>query len=133
MLAPVKGSNKKSSAVHIRTLFDLNSFLKTPVKGMKIVDVGCSDYKPYCTILATSREVYFLEVKRNSVPSGCVLNKRMLGDNVSIECLVSKNKRLNNVELELDIENNAVVATKLNLKGTQDQTYPADTKIKVSP
>ena len=135
-ITPVKGSNsvfRKNSMVNIRTLFDLNSFLKVPVKGMKIVDASYSSFKPYWTLIATSKEVYFLEIKRNSVPSGCVLGRKIIGNKISMDLLICKNKRISNVELELDFEKGVVSNNKINLKNALESNYSSDTQIKTSP
>ena len=136
LITPVKGSSgifRKNTMAHIRTMFDLNSFLKIPVKGMKVVDASYSSFKPYWTLVATSKEVYFLEIKRNSIPSGWVLGRKIIGNKISMDLLVCKNKRVNNVELELDIEKGVVSNSKINLKNALESTYSSDTQIKISP
>jgi hypothetical protein len=52
--------------------------MKTPIKGLKIIDAGCSSYKPYVTIIVSAKEIFYLEIKRNGVPAGCVLNSKTI-------------------------------------------------------
>ena len=124
---------KKNTVFHIRTLFDVNSFLKFPIKGLKLVGIGSLASRPYITILASQREIYIFEVKRRSVPISCVLNTRTLENKVIIDYLQNKNNRINHYELELDIKEQRVIGNKMNLIGALEPSYQADILLKTSP
>lgn len=126
-------TSKKPNMISIRTLFDVNSFLKSPIKGLKLIDVSCLSSRPYVTVLASQKEIFIFEIKRNCLPSSCVLNSKTSDGKIMIDYLINKNKRINHYELELDIEDEKVKSNKLNLKGALEPTYPADMLIKSSP
>jgi hypothetical protein len=130
----IKGkAPKKPNMINIRTLFDVNSFLKSPIKGLKLVDVSCLASRPYITVMASQKEIFLFEIKRNSLPSSCVLNTKVSDGKIMIDYMINKNKRIDHYELELDIEDDKVKSNKLNLKGALEPTYPADMLIKSSP
>lgn len=114
-------------------MFDVNSFLKSPLKGLKLVDVGACVSSPYITILASQKEIYIFEVKRRSVPISCVLNRRTVGNKVMIDYLLNQNNRINHYELELDVEYNKVVSNKINLRNAIEPSYQSDILLKTSP
>ncbi|CAI2384942.1 unnamed protein product [Moneuplotes crassus] len=124
---------KKANAVYVRTLFDLNSFLKSPIKGLKFVSCANMRSRPYTTILASHKEIYILDVKKKAIPSGCVLHQRIEPNKMYIEYLLNKDNRINHYELELDIEDSKVINNRMNFKGSLDTSYQADLLLKISP
>lgn len=128
--------------MNTRSLFNVNSFLNEQIKGLKIVHACYVSSRPYTIFICSNKDIYRFEVKRNAVPSGCILSTKLVDTYLVMDFLICKQTdMLYHYQLNLETQNSSGKGVldgilgmgKMLLKDPTKLSFPSDTQIKLSP